>query len=289
MKIIRRSGTDRIFRAILFFIIVIFALSYLYIFLWMFFNSLRTGVGFARKPFALFDLEGISLNNYKEVFSYTTGRNQTNVLGMLKNSFILIIGCTALTLFLPSTTGYVFAKFQFRGSKVMVNIIIITMVVPTVGALSTTYKFINDIGLYDNFLGIFLLNASGFGFNFLLFKNFFAGVPTEYKEAAYLDGAGNLKTYLIVMFPQAKPLLLSTAIMTIIGSWNDFFTPYLYLPSYPTMALGVNNIYISFVKQGQNYPIIFAAMTFTAGIVLVIYAFFSKTIVTSMSAGGLKA
>ncbi len=275
-----------VFNIISFTVMFLFGFSFVFILFWIFFNSLRSGASFAEFPFKLFS-DKLTFQNYANVFKYTTGRNKTNIIGMMLNSLILIVAHIVLGL-IPAISGYIGAKYNFKIKKLITNVIIITMVIPTVGTLSATYKFINTIGLYDNFLAIFLMGSGGLGFGYLLYRNYFSAIPWEYAESAFIDGAGNFRVFFQIMFPQAKPLIVSMVIMSIIGTWNDFFTPYMYLPSHPTIALGVNNIYVSYVKQGQNYPVIFAAMSITTGLVLVLYAFFSKTIMSSMAAGGLK-
>ena len=131
------------------------------------------------------------------------------------------------------------------------------------------------------------MNAGGLGFGMLLYKNYFASVSWEYAESAFLDGATNLKVFFRIMYPQAIPLIVSMGILNVIGLWNDYMTPYLYLNSKPTVALGVYSIQKNAESYGA-YPQAFAAMAFMTVFVLVIYAGFSKTIMSSMSVGGLK-
>ena len=129
------------------------------------------------------------------------------------------------------------------------------------------------------------MSAGGFGFGFLLFRNFYAAIPWEYAESAFLDGASNWQVFSRIMAPQATPIIVSIAIVSFISCWNDYYTPYMYLNDYPTVAYGLNAIY---TKYSTSMPYVFAAMTFTTGVVLVVFCCFSKTIMNSMSAGGLK-
>lgn len=211
------------------------------------------------------------------------------ILKMTGNSLILTLGQTFLACTIPAITGYVTAKYKFKLKRVIVNVVIGTMVVPAIGAVSSTYKFLNFTGLHDTFAGIFLMGSGGFGMGFLLFYNFFGSVPWEYAESAFIDGASNFKVFYKIMYPQAKGIVTSIAIMTFIMQWNDYFTPYMYLPSRPTVALGVDIIYKTFVQSGMDYPAVFSVMVFTVGVVLLLYTVFSKTITESMSVGGLKA
>ncbi len=279
---------DYTFRFIVGAMMVFFALSFVYMLFWMFANSFRNGAGFNANPFKILDFSNGTIENYKTAFTKKVGRNKTTVIIAVGNSLLqmvppLIIGC-----FLPSMTGFVGAKYKFVGKELITVLVVVSMTIPSISSTTSTYKFINSIGLYDSFLGIYLMSAAGLGFGFLLYRNFFAAIPWEYAEAAYIDGAGNWTIYFRIFLPQAAPLLVSTAIMGVIGYWNDYSTPYLYLPSHPTIAVFVDTIYTVFVKQGADYPKIFAVMSFSTAVTLIIYAAFSKTIMTSMSAGGIK-
>lgn len=279
---------DYVFRIIVGIIMGLFAVSFIYMLFWMLTNSFRTGGSFNENPFKILDFSNATFENFSTAFTKKVGRSKTTVVIAVGNSLLqmvppLIIGC-----FLPSMTGFVGAKYRFIGREFITMLVIISMTIPSISATTSTYKFINAIGLYDSFFGIYLMNAAGLGFGFLLYRNFFAAIPWEYAEAAYIDGAGNWTIYLRIFLPQALPLIVSTAIMGVIGYWNDYSTPYLYLPSHPTIAVFVDTIYTVFVKQGADYPKIFAVMTFSTAVTLIIYAAFSKTIMSSMSAGGIK-
>ncbi len=279
---------DYTFRIIVGAVMVFFALSFIYMLLWMFVNSFRTGASFNDSPFKIFDFSNATFENYQTAFAKKIGRSKTTVFIAVGNSLLQMVPPLILGCFLPSITGFVGAKYRFVGKELITTLVIISMTIPSISATTSTYKFINDIGLYDSFFSVYLMNASGLGFGFLLYRNFFAAIPWEYAEAAYIDGAGNWTIYLKIFLPQAVPLLVSTAIMGVIGYWNDYSTPYLYLPSHPTIAVFVDTIYTTFVKQGADYPKIFAVMSFSTAVTLIIYAAFSKTIMTSMSAGGIK-
>lgn len=274
---------DIVYKVLVTFAMLFFAASFVIVLCWMMFSSLRPAKLFGQSPFKFWDMSGASWNNYRQVFQVKCAR--TDMWGMLKNSLILIVGTTILQAFIPVITGYVIARYKTHINNFVVNLVIVSMVVPTIGSMTTTYRFIYSIDLYGSFWAIFLMNAGGLGFSMLLYRNYFASISWEYAESAFIDGASNIRVFFSIMYPQAKPLVVSMAILNVIGVWNDYLTPYLYLPKKPTVAYGVYYI----TKQANtNYPKAFAAMSFMTIFVLVIYACFSKTIMSSMSVGGLK-
>lgn len=267
--------------------ILLFSLSFAFVLVWMLCNSVRPQKSYFNDVLAFWNLKGATFDNYVRIFTTKYGSAKITMFGMLKNSFILIIVCTALQAIVPVITGYVAARYKTKLSAIAVQLVIISMVVPAIGSTASTYSFMSAIKLKDKWLGIFLMNAGGLGFGMLLYKNYFSSISWEYAESAFLDGAGNLRVFFSIMYPQALPLIVSMAILNVIGLWNDYMTPYLFLNSKPTVALGVYSIQTRAERNGAM-PQAFAAMTFMTIFVLIIYAAFSKTIMSSMSVGGLK-
>lgn len=267
--------------------ILLFSLSFAFVLVWMLCNSVRQQKSYFNDVLAFWNLKGATFDNYVRIFTTKYGSAKITMFGMLKNSFILIIVCTALQAIVPVITGYAVARYKTKLGAVAVQLVIISMVVPAIGSTASTYSFMSAIKLKDKWLGIFLMNAGGLGFGMLLYKNYFSSISWEYAESAFLDGAGNLRVFVSIMYPQALPLIVSMAILNVIGLWNDYMTPYLFLNSKPTVALGVYSIQTRAERNGAM-PQAFAAMTFMTIFVLIIYAAFSKTIMSSMSVGGLK-
>ena len=130
--------------------------------------------------------------------------------------------------------------------------------------------------------------GGGFGFNFFLLYGFFKSVSWSYAEAAKIDGASNFRVFLSIMLPQAKASLFAVGIITFIGNWNDYFTPFMYLRNHQTLAVGIYKLQKSFETKGSNWPIVFAEMVLATLPIIVIFAIFQKTIISNTVAGGLK-
>lgn len=283
----RPSAGDIVYKILVTAGILLFSLSFLFVLVWMFCNSIRPQKSYFNNVLAFWNLKGATFDNYVKIFTTKYSSAKITMFGMLKNSLVLIAVCTGLQAIVPVITGYVVARYKTGLGAVAVQLVIISMVVPAIGSTASTYAFMSAIKLKDKWLGIFLMNAGGLGFGMLLYKNYFSSISWEYAESAFLDGAGNLRVFFSIMYPQALPLIVSMAILNVIGLWNDYMTPYLFLNSKPTVALGVYSIQTR-AEQSGAMPQAFAAMTFMTVFVLAIYAGFSKTIMSSMSVGGLK-
>ena len=129
--------------------------------------------------------------------------------------------------------------------------------------------------------------TSGFGFNFIVLYGFFANVSWSYAEAVFIDGGGHATVFFKIMLPQAFPPMMTLAIMSFIGCWNDYMTTLLYMPDYPTLASGIYKIQTTMKRDG-HYPLYFAGLVIATIPVIVIYSLFSDMIMKNFTVGGLK-
>ena len=281
---------DKTVRTICFVVMVLLCFTYVFMYVWLLLNSLRSLDSYLLNGFNLFDFKSFTLSNYKELFTTQiagSGRNPIYITDTIINTVLLVFGQVLLSISIPAFTAYIIAKYNFKLKKIILNIAVIVMVVPTLGSTATTYNFMTKLGLINTYWGIYLMAAGGFGFGFLLFYNFFAAIPWEYAESAFLDGASDLQVFLKIMYPQAVPILTAIAITSFINRWNDYMTAYIYLPDNPTIALGVSQLY-SRMKNALTLPIAFAGMTLLATVSLIIFAIFNRFIMNNMSVGGVK-
>lgn len=281
---------DKTVRTVCFIVMVFLSLTYIFMYVWLLLNSLRSLDSYLLNGFNLLDFKNFTLDNYKELFTTQiagSGRHPIYITDTIVNTVLLVFGQVLLSVTIPAFTAYIIAKYNFKLKQIILNIAVIVMVVPTLGSTATTYNFMTRLGLINTYRGIYLMAAGGFGFGFLLFYNFFAAIPWEYAESAFLDGASDLQVFLRIMYPQAVPILTAIAITSFINRWNDYMTAYLYLPDNPTIALGVSQLY-SRMKNALTLPIAFAGMTLLATVSLIIFAIFNKFIMNNMSVGGVK-
>ncbi len=296
-KLNKKRISDQVFAWVIILFMSIFALSFVFIFFWMFLNSLREPANYNANPLKLFDFSGTDslFENYKEVFEYevrktilVNGKRQSvtiNVVQMLKNSFIQMSIAVIGGLIFPPAVGYVVAKYDFKLKKIIMVTVVMTMCIPMIGTTAATLKLYDKLKIINTWWPMVLSASGGLGFGVLLYGNYFGAMPWEYVESAKLDGAGNMRAYLSIMLPQATPILLAQTIMTIIGSWNDYMTSFMYMPNMPTLAYGINGL-TSYYSNAK--PVAFAALFMMSAVTLMLYGCFSKTIMSSFSAGGLK-
>jgi len=280
---VRRSDGERAIFIAAFIIFAIYSLSLIYVLGWGFLNSLKTNIEFSDDTMS-FPKKWL-FENYVTAFE-ELNYEDTNFLGMLLNSLWLTVGASILSTVMVSITGYVFAKYRFRGKEAVFSFVIFTMIIPLLANLPATYRLIYGMGINDS--PLYLITAlGGFGGNFLIMYAFFKGIDWSYAESSFIDGGGHFVTFWLVMFPLAKGPVIALFILSLIGVWNDYLTPILYLPKMPTVATG-----IFFYKEHMNYesniPAYFAGVIMSMLPAVIIFAVFSRTIMNNVIIGGLK-
>ena len=274
-----------IVKSVFYAFMVLCALSFIAAFLWIILNSFKSAPDYMMDTFSIpkeFDFE-----NYAQVLSNLNYKGH-NIFGMLLNSLILVAWSTFMCISIPHMAAYALARFDFKGKGLIQGAIYLSMVIPIIGASSSQMWFLQATGLYDNFLGIFLLQAGGLGFGQIMLTSYYKGITSAYAEAAYMDGASEFVVFTRIYYPQAKGITMILVIQNFIGVWNDFMTGYLYLPSHPTLALGLQQMQAQFVDYGNDYPVMFAGVLLAMIPVVILYMCFSNNIMTGMAIGSLK-
>lgn len=279
----RRSPLQKAVFVIIFIVFAIYAFTMIFPFIWLILNSFKTGSDFfssGRSSFA-FPAE-LTGGNYAAAFK------QYNFALMFLRSLLLAGGGTLLTLITSSMAAYTVAKYKFPGRSVIYAIVIFALIVPVVGTLPAQYALMKALGLSNSFVGVLLIYSGGFGFNFLLLYSYFKNLSWGYAEAALVDGAGDFRVFFQIMIPLSRPALVAVGIIQFIGLWNDYQSPYLYWKSKPTLAVGLQDLYVQFKDQSTKLPILFAAIVLALLPIVIIFCVFSKTIMENTVVGGLK-
>lgn len=153
----------------------------------------------------------------------------------------VITGANMLAVLLSaSLAGFGFARMRFPGREKLFLLVLSTLMLPEVVTMIPSYLLFRSLGWIDTFLPLIVPTIFGGGaFNVFLFRQFFRGIPYELDEAARIDGAGVVQTYLKVIMPLSRPVVTSVMIFTFLGNWNSFMAPLIYLNSVEKMTLAV--------------------------------------------------
>jgi multiple sugar transport system permease protein len=237
---------------IIYLLLLLGALIVLYPFIYMVMNSFKFGPEILHSPTRLPSV--LTLTGYQEVFK------TLNMLLLFKNSLILAVSITFLNTFLSALAAYAIAKIPFPGRDQIFGFMLATMMIPGVLFLIPTYVMMYRLGWVGHFYALIIPSAISV-YNIFLIRQFVVGIPNEQIEAARLDGANDLHIFANIILPLSRPVLATVAILTFIGSWNDFLGPLLYLnhPETWTVQLGLYQFESSI--PGEHVQQIWASMT----------------------------
>ena len=292
-----RLTSHRGWLAVLMVIFFVYIATLLFPCLWLFLNSLKTDIEFFKDTWATPKEPFKNLENYLTAFDMkVTTKLKYREVGlplMFLHTIYLSFVPPIFSLFFTCCTAYAYSRHQFKLKGALYTILIIPMLVNIAGTLPTTYKLIRDLGIYNNIFLIMVTGWSGAGFNFLLISSVFENISGTYKEAAQIDGAGHWRIFLTIYVPQASNLLISMYVLAVIGAWNDYMTPYLYLPEFPTLATGIYELRSKVEKSRDplyydQWPRMFAVMIWSILPVLILFIAFQDRIMTMTSGGGIK-
>ena len=279
-----RSSKDFLIAKIVVFILfALYAFTLIFAMLWAFSASLKSQNEFYE------NINGLPrewlFSNYVTAFS-SVQANGNNMFVMFWNSVWYSCGGAALGVFTSSVTAYVVAKYKFPGRGFIYGLALVTMMIPIVGSFPSQYKVYTALGIIDSPL-LLITKAAGFGFNFIVLFSFFKTLSWTYAEAGFIDGASHLKVFFSFMLPQALPVIGSLFMVAVVQLWNEYMEPNLFLQSYPTLSSGLYIFQLE-MTRGINYPVLFAGLIVSVIPVIILFVCFQKTMMESMSVGGIK-
>lgn len=293
MKDIRKSF--RILKdpfALTFYIVMI-----IYVFLliipvfWMLMSTFKDNIDMTLNPMA-FPKKWI-LDNYFVAFNkmyipiYKNGVvSNVYMPKMMWNAFSWAVLGNLIGLFTQIIVSYGVCKYKSIVGSIIDSFVIVTMVLPIVGSTAGTMVLYRALGLYDNFLGMLVTCAGWGGGNYLLFKGVFRGVSNEYRDAAFIDGASHAQVLFTIMIPMIKTSIIALFILGFIGSWNDYMTALMWLPSRPTIGYGLFRFREN--TEISTTPRQLAGCCIVMIPVAILFLIFRNKIMGNLAMGGLK-
>lgn len=190
----------------------------------------------------------------------------------LRNSVIVTSLATLGTVLSASLVAFGFARRRFPERELLFGVLLSTMMLPGIVTLIPTFVLFTQLGWVNTFLPLTAPAFFGGGaFNIFLLRQFYRTLPYDYDEAAYIDGASSLRVWWEIIVPFSKAPLAVITVFTILGAWNDFMGPLIYMnkPHMRTLALGLQFFRDQFVTQ---WGYLMAASTLTLIPVLILFA-----------------
>ena len=202
------------------------------------------------------------------------------------NSVFIATASTLLTLFFCSLGGYAFAKYQFRGQKVLFGILLASMMVPFQVLLVPLFGLMYDIGWLNSYKAIIIPFSVG-AFGVFLMRQFIVTIPSELLDAARIDGCSEFGIYYRVVLPIIKPALGALTIYSFLGSWNGYLWPLIILRDEVkyTLPIGLANL-VGIYRQ--DYGMLMAGTLLSLMPIVILFLAMQREFVQGITLGGVK-
>lgn len=252
-------------------------------FFWMLSTSLQTS-GEVNRMVPTFFPAVPQFTNYLEAWNASGG------VGMevyLKNSVIVVVSVILLQMLVVVPAAYAFAKYEFRLKKLLFGTVLIALMMPAQITFLPIYLLMLEWGLI-NTLWPQILPFAANAFAIFLLRQYFMQVPEELIEAARLDDASEWKIMYRLMLPMSKPAIATVVLFSFLGTWNEYFWPFVMTNSDRIRPLPVAIAKLKEMEGLANWQVIMAGNTILVIPVLLVYLFASKQIIKSFAYSGIK-
>ncbi len=233
----------------------------------------------------------ISFANYKMLFTDPTIPYMTWV----KNSLIIAGATAVLSVTIGSASAFAFSRLNFKGRKAGIQMLLLVQMFPAILAISAVYVIMERVYTFAPSLGLgtqaglLLIYLGGaMGVNIWLLKGFVDSIPKELDEAAKIDGASAVQTYWLIFMPLAAPVLAVVALLSFIGTFNEFILARLFLVDMESRTVAVGLQQFIGGQYSENWGP-FAAGSIIASVpIVIIFLSLQKYIVNGLTAGSVK-
>ena len=243
-------------------------------------TSFKSTIEFYADPFGL--PRDFSLGNYADVWF----QGQMNVF--FKNSVIISVSTVILSVVCSTLAGYALARMPIPGSTIIFYGLLAALMVPTEIILLPLFVEFRDLQLLNTYPSLIIPYASlGMAFSTYLLRGFFKTLPSELAEAARIDGAGELATFLRVMLPLALPGVATVAIFAFMGAWSEFFLATLFV-SNPDLRPVTAGLFGFSGTYQTNWGALSAGYTIVIAPIVLMFLLLQRFFIRGLTMGALK-
>ncbi len=250
-------------------------------FLWMGVTSLKPESEIFRYPIVWWPV-------HPTLSYYTSLWAQFALPLWFRNSLVVAVVTTALTLVVDAPAAYPLARMRFRGQRVVLLTILATFLLPGEILIVPLFLALSRLGIVDSYFSLSVPAASN-AFGVFLLTQFFKTVPTELEDAAVIDGCTRFGFFWRILVPLSQPALVTVAIFTFVGSWNNFFWPVIVTNSDETRTLPVGlSTLVAGAGMSMRFGILMAAAVVATLPALVFFLALQRYFVRGIATTGIK-
>ncbi|NMA66993.1 MAG: carbohydrate ABC transporter permease [Clostridiaceae bacterium] len=227
-------------------------------------------------------LDMLGIDNYLMLFT----ERDAVFLSWYKNSLIITLLFTVISLVFCSLAGYGVAMFDFKGKGLLIIIILSTMMIPVEILMLPLYKEMLAFKLINTYSGVVLPFAIS-GFAIYFFMQYAQTIPKDFIDAGRIDGCGELRIFIQIIAPIMKPAFATMGILQAMTAWNDFLWPLIVMSTNKKFTLTVGlQTYLS--PYGNNYNMLFSGAVLSVVPIMVLFLLNQKAFISGLTVGGMK-
>ncbi|WNC15377.1 carbohydrate ABC transporter permease [Brevibacillus brevis] len=261
-------------------VLLLFSFLALYPIFLMIISSFKSNMEILTSPLGL--PHSLAGANYAEVWE------RVNFGAYVWNSVYVSALSVFFILFLSSLAAFYLSRYPFRWNPYVLFFFMLGLMLPMKLAILPLHMIMLDLHLLDTLTSLVILYvAGGIPFGVFVFYGFFKTLPTELDQSARLDGCNGFQVYYKIILPLMKPALATVGIVHLIGVWNDFFYPLIFLKSeeLSTIPLGVLTL---FGEYDTEWNLLFASLTISSLPMIIAFLFASKQFIEGLTSGAIK-
>lgn len=223
--------------------------------------------------------------NYSEALDFLPPNTYHGLL-FLGNTLLLTLLTSIGTVLSSSIVAYAFARLKWPGKHIWFGVLLATMMIPGAVTMMPQFLIFRTLGWYDSLRPLWVPAFFGSAFNIFLLRQFFMSIPGELEDAAKIDGCGPFGVYWRVMLPLVKPALAAIAIMSVLGAWNNFQGPLIYLSSPEKMPLAYA-LQLYQTQHSGEPGLLMAASTLVVLPIILLFFFTQRYFIEGVSLTGM--
>ena len=246
----------------------------------MIFNSFKSTTDIFKHPFGIPDFAAVD--------NFVTIATTTGFPRYMLNSVLVTGSSILLILTLGTMAAYAIARYQFKGSSILLLFFISGLTIPLKLAIIPLFMLMRDLGLLDSQLALILTyTAMGLPSTVFIMTGFIRTLPRDLEDAARMDGASEARIMWSVMLPLARPAMVIAGIQNLVPTWNDFFFPLVFIQTdaYKTLPQGLTSFMGEFTT---DWGVLFAGLTAAAAPITLVYIALSRQFINGMTSGAIK-
>jgi multiple sugar transport system permease protein len=249
-------------------------------FAWMFLGSVKTEAELRQRPPTWWP-QTFTWDNFAAWFG------RLDIGTFFVNSVVVAVFTVLGTLVFCSMVGYALAKLDFPGKRLVFTLVLVTLMVPGVVTFVPLFVVVSKLGMVSTYPALILPFLAG-PLGVFLMRQFIQDIPDSLIEAARIDGAGELRIFLRVVMPLCGPALATLAILTFLGSWNNFLWPLVVAQSEDMYTLPVALSLYSVGQNSTNYGVLLAGSVLIITPVLLLFVALQRYFIQGIAATGIK-